>query len=57
MAYQVVVREGTADQQEVLLNEALLRQIWLELVLPERCRDTWETAFAELRTQTAGWPD
>lgn len=47
-AYQQLVREGTPDLQEQLLNEMLLRRQWSRLVLPERCRATWEAAFSDL---------
>lgn len=47
-AYRAIVREGTPDDQERLLNERLLRREWAELVLPERCRATWEAAFPDL---------
>lgn len=44
-AYRAIVREGTPDVQEVLLNADLLHAIWRELVLPERCRRMWEDRF------------
>lgn len=48
-AYQALVREGTTVQQEALLNEELLlRRLWPELMLPERCRRTWEDRSPEL---------
>lgn len=47
-AYRAIVREGTAADQEALLNAGLLKQVWPELVLPERCRTLWETTFPEL---------
>lgn len=46
--YRNIVREGTAVQQEAYLNADTLRQIWPELVLPERCRRAWESRFPEL---------
>lgn len=46
-AYQALVREGTTDVQEALLNEHLLRIVWPDLVLPERCRMEWESRFPE----------
>lgn len=49
-AYQAIVREGTPDVQEAHLNEALLRQVWPDLILPERCRRIWERRFPDLRT-------
>ncbi|WP_308465315.1 transcriptional regulator [Rathayibacter soli] len=47
-AYRAIVREGTPEVQEALLNVRLLRQLWPELVLPVRCRTLWETRFPEL---------
>jgi len=47
-AYRAIVREGTPDVQEALLNESLLRQLWPELVLPDRCRQLWEDRFPTL---------
>lgn len=47
-AYQALVREGTTDLQEELLNERLLRGAWRDLVLPARCRLVWESRFPEL---------
>lgn len=48
MVYQALVREGTSQVQEALLNEALLHQEWAGLILPERCRALWEGRFPEL---------
>ncbi|UAL30425.1 transcriptional regulator [Nocardioides rotundus] len=48
MAYRALVREGTPEVQEALLNETLLRAEWAELILPERCRALWEERFPEL---------
>ncbi len=47
-AYQAIVRDGTTVHQEALLNEELLRSLWPELMLPERCRRTWEDRFPDL---------
>jgi len=47
-AYQALVRDGTTADQEALLNEGLLRRLWPELMLPERCRRTWEDRFPDL---------
>ncbi len=47
-AYQALVREGTTAHQEALLNEELLRRLWPELMLPGRCRRTWEDRFPDL---------
>lgn len=48
MAYRALVREGTPEVQEALLNETLLRAEWSELILPERCQALWEERFPEL---------
>lgn len=48
MVYQTLVREGTPQVQEALLNETLLRQEWSGMILPERCRALWEVRFPEL---------
>lgn len=47
-AYRALVREGSKSTQETYLNEALLRREWPDLVLPDRCRAIWESAFPEL---------
>jgi hypothetical protein len=47
-AYENLVREGTREQQERLLNAALLQQVWPQLRLPKRCRALWEARFPEL---------
>lgn len=47
-AYENLVREGTAEQQEELLNADLLRSVWPLLRLPKRCRDLWQVRFPEL---------
>lgn len=47
-AYENVVREGTRQQQEELLNADLLARVWPQLRLPKRCRTLWETRFPEL---------
>ena len=47
-AYENVVREGTRQQQEELLNADLLRRVWPQLRLPKRCRDMWQNRFPEL---------
>lgn len=48
MAYRALVREGTAQVQEKLLNEQLLRAEWANLVLPARCQELWEERFPDL---------
>lgn len=47
-AYESVVREGTRQQQEELLNADLLPRVWPQLRLPKRCRTLWENRFPEL---------
>ena len=46
--YRAIVREGTTENQEELLNQDVLRRLWDELMLPERCRRTWEERFPDL---------
>jgi hypothetical protein len=48
-AYQALVRDGTTQAQEDMLNEVLLLRVWSALVLPERCRRIWEDRFPNLR--------
>lgn len=47
-AYENVIREGTTDIQEALLDRDLLQHIWPQLRLPKRCRDLWEARFPGL---------
>jgi hypothetical protein len=47
-AYQAALREGRVIDQEKLLNQALLVEIWPELMLPVRVRELWEGRFHEL---------
>ena len=47
-AYRAIVREGTPDVQAELLNAGLLRELWPDLVLPDRCRALWEQRFPTL---------
>ncbi len=46
--YENVVREGTRQLQEALLNDVLLRRSWPGLRLPKRCRWLWENRFPDL---------
>lgn len=46
--YENLIREGTNDLQEALLNVGLLSRVWPQLRLPKRCRDSWEARFPEL---------
>ncbi|MDN5764399.1 MAG: transcriptional regulator [Humibacillus sp.] len=47
-AYGGLVREGTTQQQEALLNAELLRRVWPGLHLPQRCRRLWESRLRDL---------
>lgn len=47
-AYRAIVREGTTPVQEELLNADVLQRLWPDLVLPDRCRRTWEDRFPDL---------
>lgn len=40
--YEVVLREGTADDIAAFIDGALLVDLWRELVLPADIRDAWE---------------
>jgi len=48
-AYRNLIREGTGELQEALLNADLLRRVWPGLALPHRCRALWESRFPDLR--------
>jgi len=50
MAYRAVVRDGTPEVQETLLNRTLLLQEWRQPILPRRCQTLWEQRFPELTT-------
>jgi hypothetical protein len=50
-AYQAILREAVRKDQEELLNAALLRRAWSQLMLPARCRDLWENRFPHLAQQ------
>jgi DNA invertase Pin-like site-specific DNA recombinase len=47
-AYQAVLREGTVDDQRLILNREVLQSEWEELALPDRVRLMWESRFPEL---------
>ncbi len=47
-AYGSLIREGSAAQQEHLLNRGILLRAWGDLRLPQRCRALWEAQFPEL---------
>lgn len=51
-AYRAIVREGTREEQERLLNADLLWRVWPELILPDRCRALWEETIPELAIRT-----
>lgn len=48
MVYQALVREGSSEVQEALLNAGLLVEEWGGLMLPARCRALWEERFPVL---------
>lgn len=50
-AYQAILREAAREDQEGLLNVALLCRMWSQLMLPARCRDLWENKFPQLAQQ------
>ncbi|TQO20636.1 hypothetical protein FB472_2276 [Rhodoglobus vestalii] len=47
--YQAVIRIGTREDQETWLDADLLLDIWDSLVLPQRCIETWESTFVQLK--------
>jgi len=47
-AYQAILREGSSDAQEELLNREALIRSWDDLLLPSRVRALWESRFPEL---------
>lgn len=47
-AYGSLIREGTAAQQEQLMNRRLQLSVWRVLRLPQHCRALWEAPFPEL---------
>lgn len=47
-AYRAIVRGGTSEEQEAFLNADVLRALWSDLMLPDRCRAVWEERFHEL---------
>jgi transcriptional regulator with XRE-family HTH domain len=46
--YEVVLREGTADDIESIVDGALLVDLWEELVLPQRLRAAWQPLIDEV---------
>ncbi|MDI2037159.1 hypothetical protein PJL15_04303 [Paenarthrobacter nitroguajacolicus] len=50
-AYQAILREAARQDQEELLNAALLVRMWSQLTLPVRCRDLWANRFPQLGRQ------
>lgn len=46
--YSAVVRDGSADDQCALLDEATLLRLWPDLRLPRRCREVWVARFPAL---------
>jgi len=51
-AYRAIIRVGSSAEQARLLHRGLLLDEWDALILPDRCRALWETAHAELRTES-----
>ena len=49
MAYQALLAEGSAADQERLLNQRRLIEMWPLLNLDQRVLDLWEGRFPELR--------
>lgn len=49
--YAAVLRDGSAAQQEALLNRNMLVAVWSSLDLPERCRRLWEDRFPQLKPE------
>lgn len=49
MAYQALLAEGSAADQERLLNRRRLIEMWPLLNLDRRVLDLWEGRFPELR--------
>ena len=47
--YTATVRDGTPADQAAILNKAELVRLWPGLILPDRCRATWEAKFPQLR--------
>lgn len=48
LAYRVMLSEGTAAEQAVVVNRDRLVEVWSDLLLPQRVRDLWEARFPEL---------
>jgi len=46
--YSAVVRDGLAEEQAALLDRAMLLELWPDLNLPRRCRETWTGRFPAL---------
>ena len=46
--YSAVVRDGTPAEQASYLDRGLLVELWPDLNLPRRCRETWAARFPEL---------
>jgi transcriptional regulator with XRE-family HTH domain len=45
--YEIVLREGTAEDLLTYIDGALLVDLWSELVLPNDVRQTWEASVAD----------
>jgi len=46
--YSAVVRDGLPNEQVALLDRDMLLELWPDLNLPRRCRETWTAKFPEL---------
>ena len=46
--YSAVVRDGLPEDQAAFLDRETLLELWPDLNLPRRCRETWTAKFPEL---------
>ena len=44
--YEIILREGTADDVLTYIDGALLLDLWEELVLPKEVRAAWDDVIA-----------
>lgn len=51
--YEIVLREGTADDITEYVDGALLADLWTELVMPAPIRDQWQTLIDTVSGQAA----
>jgi len=47
--YSAIIRAGTKEEINELINKQLLLNSWKELNITLRCRKIWENKFTELR--------